>query len=93
MDLNYLALISVVITLLLIMIQRAEPARRRLVAGFVFICLLIIRHNAFIKDDLHDETLLAFVLGLFLSALFWLLVGRYNPPGNSDEIRVIGMDD
>ncbi len=93
MDLNYLALISVLVTLLLIMIQRAEPARRRLVAGFVLICLLIIRHNAFIKDDLHDETLLAFVLGLFLSALFWLLVGRYNPPGNSDEIRVIGMDD
>ncbi len=93
MDLNYLALISVLVTLLLIMIQRAEPARRRLVAGFVLVCLLIIRHNAFIKDDLHDETLLAFVLGLILSALFWLLVGKYNPPGNSDEIRVIGMDD
>ncbi|MCY4018510.1 MAG: hypothetical protein OXG39_03800 [Chloroflexi bacterium] len=93
MDLNYLALISVIVTLLLIMIQRAEPARRRLVAGFVIICLLIIRHNAFIKDDLHDETLLAFVLGLVLSALFWLLVGKYNPPGDSDEIRVIGMDD
>lgn len=93
MDLNYLALISVVVALLLIMIQRAEPTRRRLVAGFVIICLLIIRHNAFIKDDLHDETLLAFVVGLVLSALFWLLVGKYNPPGDSDEIRVIGMDD
>ncbi|MCY4538749.1 MAG: hypothetical protein OXE52_11025 [Chloroflexi bacterium] len=93
MDLNYVALISVLVALLLIMIQRAERARRRLVAGFVLICLLIIRHNAFIKDDLHDETLLAFVLGLILSALFWLLVGKYNPPGNSDEIRVIGMDD
>ena len=93
MDLNYLALISVLVTLLLIMIQRAEAARRRLVAGFVLICLLIIRHNAFLKGDLHDETLLALVLGLLLSALFWLLVGKYNPPGNSDEIRVIGMDD
>lgn len=93
MDLNYLALISVLVTLLLIMIQRAEPARRRLVAAFVVICLLIIRHNAFIKGDLHHETLLAFVIGLLLSALFWLLIGKYNPPGNSDEIRVIGMDD
>ncbi|MCY4069822.1 MAG: hypothetical protein OXG60_00835 [Chloroflexi bacterium] len=93
MDLHYLALISVLVTLLLIMVQRAEPARRRLVAGFVVICLLIIRHNTFIKDDLHDETLLAFILGLILSALFWLLVGKYNPPGTSDEIRVIGMDD
>jgi len=93
MDLNYLALISVLVTLLLVMIQRAEPARRRLVGGFVIICLQIIRHNAFIKGDLHEETLLAFVLSLILSGLFWLLVGRYNPPGNSDEIRVIGMDD
>ncbi len=93
MDLNYVALITAVVTLLLLMIQRAEAARRRLVIGFVFICLLIIRHNAFLKGDLHDETLLAFVLSLMLSALFWLLVGKYNPPGNSDEIRVIGMDD
>ncbi len=93
MDLNYVALVAAVVTLLLIMIQRAEPARRRLVAGFVVICLLIIRHNAFIKNDLHDESLLAFLIALILSALFWLLVGRYNPPGNSDEIRVIGMDD
>ncbi len=93
MDLNYVALISGVVTLLLVMIQRAEPARRWLVTGFVLICLLIIRHNAFLKGDLHDETLLAFVLSLMLSALFWLLVGKYNPPGNSDEIRVIGMDD
>lgn len=93
MDLNYVVLISGVVTLLLVMIQRAEPARRRLVTGFVLICLLIIRHNAFLKGDLHDETLLAFVLSLLLSALFWLLVGKYNPPGNNDEIRVIGMDD
>lgn len=93
MDLNYLAMISVLVTLLLIMVQRAELGRRRLAAGIVIICLLIIRHNAFIKNDLYEETLLAFVLGLFLSALFWLLVGKYNPPGASDEIRVFGMDD
>ncbi len=93
MDLSYVALITVVAMLLLLMIQRAEPARRRLVAVFVFVCLLIIRHNAFIKGDLHAETLLAMLISLIFSGLFWLLVGKYNPPGNSDEIRVIGMDD
>lgn len=93
MDWNYVALITIVVTLLLVMVQRAEAARRRLVGGFVIICLLIIRHNAFIKGDLHEETLLAFVLSLLISALFWLLVGKYNPPGDSDDISVIGMDD
>lgn len=93
MDLNYVALIAIVATLLLIMIQRAEAARRRLVTVLVAICLLIIRHNAFIKGDLHEETLVAFVLALILSALFWMLVGKYNPPGDSDEIKVFGMDD
>lgn len=93
MDLGYAALIAVTVTLLLALVQRTEKTKRRLVAGFVMICFLVIRHNAFLKGDLHDETLLAFAVGFLLSGLFWLLVGKYNPVGASDEIHVIGMDD
>lgn len=93
MDLGYAALIAITVTLLLVLIQRTEKTKRRLVMGFVMICFLVIRHNAFLKGDLHDETLLAFVAGFLLSGLFWLLVGKYNPVGASDEIHVIGMDD
>lgn len=93
MDLGYAALIAITVTLLLVLVQRAEKAKRRIVMGFAALCFLVIRHNAFLKGDLHDETLLAFVAGFLLSGLFWLLVGKYNPVGASDEIHVIGMDD
>ncbi len=93
MDWNYVGLIAVASALLLVMIQRTEPAKRRLVIGFVAISLLIIRHNAFLKGDLHEETVLAFVFALVLSFLFWLLIGRYNPVTSEDSVHVIGMDD
>ena len=93
MNLGYMALISITVTLLLVLIQRTEKTKRRIVSGFVVICFLVMRHNAFIKGDLHDETLLAFALGFLFSGIFWLLVGKYNPVGTSDEINVIGMDD
>ncbi len=93
MDWAYVALITVVAALLLMMVQRAEAKRRRMVAGLVFLALLLIRQNAFIKGDLHEETLLAFGLGLLVNTMFWLMVGRYNPVGSSDDIQVIGLDD
>ena len=93
MNPGYAALISITVALLLVFIQRTEKAKRRIVWGFVLLCFLVIRHNAFLKGSLHDETLLGFVVGFALSGLFWLLVGRYNPVGTSDEIHVIGMDD
>ena len=93
MDWNYVALISVVAGSLLVMIQRTEPKRRRLAVFIVAICLLVIRHNAFLKSDLHEETVLAFVFALLLSLLFWLLIGRYNPIKSEDNVQVLGMDD
>ncbi|MCY3780439.1 MAG: hypothetical protein OXG78_09040 [Chloroflexi bacterium] len=93
MDWNYVALIAVTVTLLLLMIQRTEPKRRRLAIFVVVLCSLVIRHNAFLKGDLHDETLVAFLIALVLSLLFWLLIGRYNPVKSEDNVRVLGMDD
>ncbi len=93
MDWGYVALISITVTLLIIMVQRAEKKRRRLVASFALLCLLVIRHNAFLKGNLHEETLAALLIGALLSGIFWLLIGRYNPVGTADEIRVMGLDD
>ncbi|GAB4546628.1 MAG: hypothetical protein OHK0023_06560 [Anaerolineae bacterium] len=33
------------------------------------------------------------VTALLLNALFWLFIGRYNPPASSDEIKVLGLND
>ena len=33
------------------------------------------------------------VSALVFNLLFWVLIGRSNPPGSSDSIKVIGMND
>ena len=93
MDWNYVGLITISVTLLFLLLQRTNAKRRRLPIVFVLICLLIIRQNAFLKGDLHEETLLACILAFVLGGAFWLLIGRYNPVKAEDEIRVMGMDD
>jgi hypothetical protein len=30
---------------------------------------------------------------ILFNLLFWVLIGRYNPPGSSDDIRVLGLSD
>ncbi len=93
MDWNYVALIAMTTAFMLVIVQRAEPKRRRIAAFLVALGLLVIRQNAFLKGDLHEETLAAFLIGLFLSFLFWLLIGRYNPVASQDTVQVMGMDD
>lgn len=93
MDWNYTALIAITATLLFLLIQRTEPKRRRLSIAFVILCLLIIRQNAFLKGHLHEETLIACIVGATLSGLFWLLIGRYNPVKADKETQVMGLDD
>ncbi|MCY3796873.1 MAG: hypothetical protein OXG84_03630 [Chloroflexi bacterium] len=93
MDWNYVGLITIAVTFLFLLVQRTDPKRRRLSIFFVLLCLLMIRHNAFLKGDLHDETLLACLFAIVLGGAFWLLIGRYNPVEANDEIHVMGMDD
>jgi hypothetical protein len=33
------------------------------------------------------------VSALIINLLFWVLIGRSNPPGSSDSIKVLGMND
>jgi hypothetical protein len=92
-NINYIILISITVALLLTFVQRTEKTKRRIVWAVVIISFLVIRQNAFIKGDLHDETLVGFIIGFILSGLFWALIGKYNPVGSSDDIQVIGMND
>lgn len=36
---------------------------------------------------------LSIVTALVFNLLFWVLIGRSNPPGSSDAIQVFGMND
>lgn len=46
-----------------------------------------------LHHSIHREAWIALGLALFLNGSYWVLIGRYNPVGSSDEIQVIGMDD
>jgi len=92
MDVKYLLVVVFLSTVLLLATQRTEAKRRKFVLLFVLGIGLLLRHNAFLKD-LHTETVLGMVIGLLISGLFWLIIGRYNPVGSSDNIKVMGLDD
>ena len=92
MDTQYLFFVVILITALLIAMQRTEAGRRKFVLLLLVIVGLLLRHNAFLKD-LHTETALGMGIGAVISWLFWMFIGRYNPVGSSDDIKVMGLDD
>ena len=92
MDLGLFLLLLFVLSTILFIIQRTEAKRRRvviIVMGFFTLIVLWFVN----LSQIWGEAILIFLLALFLNFLFWLLIGRYNPVGSSDSIRVLGMDD
>lgn len=89
MDWGYVTLVAVTFSILLIIAQRVEERRRRMVRGFIVSMAILLM----IRYELQDENLVGYVIALFVSFLFWLLIGRYNRVGSSDVIKVYGMDD
>ena len=92
MDLQYLLILTALIGFLLLLIQRAEPKSRRLVAALTIVPGIFIR-NFILYRDIETAGWLALLLALFLNFAFWVLIGRYNPVASSDEIKVLGLDD
>ena len=92
MDVGSLILLTLSFTILFVMVQRAEVKRRRVVVFIVFLLVLFIAWYSNMTQ-LQTEALLGFIIGLLISFFFWLLIGRYNPVGSSDDIHVLGMDD
>ena len=92
MNIGAVILLALTFGTMLMLIQRAE-ARRRLVVAIImaFVGLLTQRYAAY--RELYTEALWGFIVAVILNLLFWVLIGRYNPPGTSDDIQVLGMDD
>ena len=92
MDTGSLVLLALSFTVVFIMVQRAEVKRKRIVrfTALLLVLLMIWYAN---MTSLQSEALVGFIIAVVMSFLFWLLIGRYNPVGSSDEIRVLGMDD
>jgi hypothetical protein len=92
MDWGYIGVVTLFFTVILIIAQRIEAKRQRIARYFIFIMmlLLMLRPN---YTHLRGQNLVAYAIALFISFIFWLLIGRYNPVGSSDTIKVYGMDD
>lgn len=92
MDIGLTILLTVIFGLILLLIQRSER-RRRLIVFLLFLVVgEMIRRYAFFRNA-HTEVWIGLIIALVLNGLFWLFIGRYNPPGSSEDIQVIGLDD
>jgi hypothetical protein len=80
-----------VFTVLLLIIQRTEPGKRRVTALVMLVGAEIVRRYI-VYRGWHREGLWAFVAALVINVLFWLLIGRSNPPHSSEEIEVVGNE-
>lgn len=92
MDMGSFFLIFIWFALIFFLIQRTEANRRRLVISLMFIVGFLTWYWANFRG-LDREFIFGLIAGLVLNVLFWILIGRYNPVGSSDDIQVIGMDD
>lgn len=85
-------LLTLCFTVILFIIQRTEAKRRRGVGIFMALFVPVILWYIGMRQ-VWGGAILALIIAAFLNFLFWLLIGRYNPVGSSDSIKVLGLDD
>lgn len=92
MDTGILILLVISLGTIFLVVQRTELKRRRFVLIVMFVVLIVI---GWLVNTLGTwrEAIVAVIISGGLNFLFYVLIGRYNPVGSSDNIRVLGMDD
>ncbi len=92
MDWGSFLILTIWFSIILFLIQRAEIKRRRVVIYTMAFVGFLTWYWANFRG-LNGPFFGGLLLALVLNYLFWLLIGRYNPVGKSDNIQVMGMDD
>jgi lipopolysaccharide export LptBFGC system permease protein LptF len=93
MNLEYLLLLTLLFSLLLMVIQRTEARYRLAVLLGILVTVGILLRNFVVYREIESEAWTALIIALVFNFLFWIMIGRYNPVGSSDSIQVLGMDD
>lgn len=91
MDGGYIFLVAVTFGTMLIIAQRLTPGVKRLTRGFIVTMALIMIF--WVYPERQSASITGFILALVISFLFWVLIGRYNPVEEREEIKVYGLDD
>ncbi|MCA9882549.1 MAG: hypothetical protein KC546_14860 [Anaerolineae bacterium] len=89
MDWGYVTAVALLFSVLLIATQRMIERHRRFMRGFVIVLAVLLM----IRYTLQLENIVAYLIALCVSFIFWLLIGRYNPAPTDDKIKVFGLDD
>jgi hypothetical protein len=87
-----LFLMILVMTAVGLIIQRTEEKKRRGVLIVMGIFMLGVLYFVSLRD-FWGGLVLSIVIAGVINLVYWMLVGRYNPVGTSDSIKVLGMDD
>lgn len=92
MNQQALIILSIVWSIIFLFIQRADPSRRKAVRNFGWFMLFPILFYVWWRTA-WLEAAVGILIALGVNLLFWALIGRYNPVSDSEDIRVLGMDD
>jgi hypothetical protein len=87
-----LFLMILVMTAVGFIIQRTEGKKRRGVLIVMGIFMLGVLYFVSLRDFWGGLVLSILIAGV-INLVYWMFVGRYNPVGSSDSIKVLGMDD
>jgi phosphotransferase system glucose/maltose/N-acetylglucosamine-specific IIC component len=92
MDGGTVVLLSLVVGTILFILQRTEKQRKRGVQFVMGLLGLVVIWYVGMRQY-WGEAVIALLIAMIVNFLFWVLIGRYNPVGSSDDIRVLGLDD
>lgn len=83
--------LTVIFALLMLIVQRAEASRRRITFVIMLVAAELVRRYLLYRGW-DGEGVWAVLAALVLNLLFWMFIGRSNPPRSSDEIEVLGNE-
>ena len=86
MDGGLVILLVLSLGTVIFVIQRTEAKRRRIVLVVMFLVLLVLGWLVNIQGA-WGEAVVGLLIALILNGLFYILIGRYNPVGSSDDKR------
>lgn len=93
MNSSNLLVLSVIYSVALLLVLRTERKRKWLAVLIMLAPIGYMTYQWGILKDQLDVVLAAAGIASSANLLFWILWGRRHPPGSTDSIHVVGMED
>jgi hypothetical protein len=93
MNTGNLVVLAIIYAAAMLIFQRTERKRKWVSALIALVPIGYMTYQWGVLRDQLDVVLWAAGIALGTNLLFWLIWGRTHPPGTSDSIKVIGMEE